>query len=67
MAEGHSKWVCSYQINEDGTLTNKERFFHLYVADWDDDAGAESVCDSVEGRQFMSFVRGGQCRLMRVF
>ena len=28
----------------DGTLTNKERFFWLHVADWDDDAGAESVC-----------------------
>ncbi len=60
VAEGHSKWVSSYQINDDGTLTNKERFFHLHVADWDDDAGAESVCYSVEGRQFIATRSGIQ-------
>ena len=60
VAEGHSKWVYSYQINDDGTLTNKERYFHLYVADWDDDAGAESVCYSVEGRQFIATRSGVQ-------
>lgn len=58
VAEGHSKWIYSYQINDDGTLTHKERFFHLHVADWDDDAGAESVCYSQEGRQF-SATRSG--------
>jgi len=52
VADGHSKWVYSYQINPDGTLTNKERFFWLHVADGDDDAGAESVCYAAEGRMF---------------
>jgi enterochelin esterase-like enzyme/sugar lactone lactonase YvrE len=60
VAEGHSKWVYSYQINEDGTLTNKERFFHLHVADWDDDAGPESLCYSIEGRQFIATRTGVQ-------
>jgi len=60
VAEGHSKWVYSYQMNADGTLTNKERFFHLYVADWDDDAGAECVCYSLEGRQFIATRSGVQ-------
>ena len=60
VAEGHSKWVYSYQINDDGTLTHKERFFHLHVADWDDDAGAESMCYSVEGRQFIATRSGIQ-------
>ncbi len=60
VAEGHSKWVYSYEINEDGTLTNKERFFHLHVADWDDDAGAESLCYSIEGRQFIATRSGIQ-------
>ncbi len=60
VAEGHSKWVYSYQISEDGTLKNKERFFHLHVADWDDDAGAESLCFSVEGRQFIATRSGVQ-------
>jgi sugar lactone lactonase YvrE/enterochelin esterase-like enzyme len=60
VAEGHSKWVYSYQMNDDGTLTNKERFFHLYVADWDDDAGPESLCYSLEGRQFIATKSGVQ-------
>jgi sugar lactone lactonase YvrE len=60
VVEGHSKWVYSYQINEDGTLVNKERYFHLYVADWDDDAGAECACYSLEGRQFIATRSGVQ-------
>lgn len=60
VAEGHSKWVYSYQINADGTLINKEQFFHLHVADWDDDAGAECVCYSLEGRQFIATRSGVQ-------
>ena len=60
VAEGHSKWVYSHQMNADGTLTNKERFFHLHVADWDDDAGAECVCYSLEGRQFIATRSGIQ-------
>jgi enterochelin esterase-like enzyme/sugar lactone lactonase YvrE len=53
-AEGASKWTCSYQIQGDGTLSNKERFFWHHVADWDDDTGAESVCYSREGRMFVA-------------
>lgn len=60
VAEGHSKWVYSYQVNPDGTLANKERFFHLHVADWDDDAGPESLCYSIEGRQFIATRSGVQ-------
>ncbi|HTU17642.1 MAG TPA: hypothetical protein VMG10_06220, partial [Gemmataceae bacterium] len=48
------------QIAADGKLTNKERFFPLHVADWDDDAGAESVCYSIEGRQFVATRSGIQ-------
>lgn len=60
VADGHSKWAYSYQINDDGTLANKERFFHLHVADWEDDAGAESLCYSLEGRQFLATKSGIQ-------
>lgn len=52
VAEGASKWTCSYQINAGGTLINKERFFWHHVADWEDDAGTESLCYSLEGRLF---------------
>ena len=54
VADGRSKWVYSYQIKPDGTLTNKERFFWLHVADWEDDAGAESVCYAREGQMFVA-------------
>ena len=60
VADGHSKWIYSYQIEADGKLTNKERFFHLFVSDWDDDAGAECVCYSLEGRQFIATRSGVQ-------
>ena len=60
VAEGHSKWVYSYQIGPSGVLLNKERFFPLHVADWEDDAGAESLCYSVEGRQFVATRSGIQ-------
>ena len=60
VADGHSKWIYSYQMEADGKLTNKERFFHLFVSDWDDDAGAECVCYSLEGRQFVATRSGVQ-------
>ena len=60
VAEGHSKWVYSYQVNEDGTLSNKERFYYLHVDDWEDDAGPESLCYSLEGRQFIATKSGVQ-------
>src|SRR5262249_15513596 len=50
VADGNSKWAYSYQINPDGTLTNKEKFFSFHVPDMEDTAEAESVCYSLEGR-----------------
>ncbi len=60
VGEGHSKWAYSYQTADDGSLINKERFFHLHVQDWDDDAGAECLCYSQEGRQFIATKSGIQ-------
>jgi enterochelin esterase-like enzyme/sugar lactone lactonase YvrE len=54
VADGGSKWAYSYQVNPDGTLTNKERFFWLHVPDWEDDAGAESACYAKEGQLFLA-------------
>lgn len=60
VSEGASKWTCSYQIADGGGLINKERFFWHHVEDWDDDAGAESVCYSLEGRMFVGTRSGVQ-------
>ncbi len=50
VADGQSKWLYSYQVKPDGTLAHKERYFWLHVPDWEDDAGAESVCYAREGQ-----------------
>ena len=60
VAEAGSKWVDSYQINPDGTLTNKERFFHLVVPDWEDSAAPESVCYAKEGQMLVATNMGIQ-------
>ena len=54
VADGRSKWVYSCQIKADGALINKERFFWLHVPDWEDDAGAESVCYARENRMLVA-------------
>ncbi|MFT5496527.1 MAG: gluconolactonase [Kiritimatiellia bacterium] len=60
VADGDSKWVYSYQITEDGSLTHKERFFWLHVQDWQDNAGAESIGYAREGQQFIATRAGIQ-------
>ncbi len=60
VADSGSKWAYSYQINPDGTLSNKERFFWLHVADWDDDAGAQAVCYASEGQMCVATRMGVQ-------
>ncbi len=60
VADGHSKWAYSYQINPDGALTNKERYFWLHVPDWEDNAGAESICYAKEGQMFVATRMGIQ-------
>ena len=60
VGEGHSKWAYSYQMTPEGGLLHKERYFHFHVADWDDDAGVESLCYSLEGRQFAATRSGVQ-------
>jgi len=60
VAGGGSKWAYSYQINPDGSLTNKERFFCYHVADWDDDAGVEGLCYAQEGQMFAATRSGVQ-------
>lgn len=54
VADGRSKWVYSYQIEPDGSLINRERFFWLHVPDWEDDAGAESVCYGLENKMLVA-------------
>jgi enterochelin esterase-like enzyme len=58
VGDGGSKWAYSYVIGPDGSLSDKEPYFRLQVADWDDDAGAESICYAQEG-QILIATRSG--------
>jgi gluconolactonase len=60
VGESSSHWVYSYQIASDGKLVNKERFFTLHIQDWDDNAGAESVCYDKEGHLYIATRMGIQ-------
>ncbi|MHB1461041.1 MAG: RICIN domain-containing protein [Armatimonadota bacterium] len=60
VADKGSKWIYSYQVNPDGTVAHRERFFWLHVADWDDDAGTEALCYDREGHLFAATRMGIQ-------
>jgi len=54
VTEFHSHWVWSYQIQPDGSLTNKQRFFHLYVPDTSDSSGADGIRADRDGRLYIA-------------
>ncbi len=60
VAEGASKWVCSYEIQPDGSLINKERYYPLFVQEWDDDASPGSLCYAKEGQMLVGTRAGVQ-------
>ena len=60
VADSRSHWLYSYQIRPDGTLANKQRFFRLEVPDSADDAGADGIEVSADGRVFVATRMGVQ-------
>ena len=55
-----SHWVYSFTIQADGTLTNKQRFYDLYVRDAEEDAGADGMRVDRDGRLWVSTRAGIQ-------
>jgi sugar lactone lactonase YvrE/enterochelin esterase-like enzyme len=60
VADSRSRWVYSYQIQPDGSLAHKQRFFHLHVPDTADDAGADGMRVDREGRLYVATRMGIQ-------
>jgi sugar lactone lactonase YvrE len=60
VADSRSHWVYSYQINADGTLSNKQRFYHLHVPDTADDSGADGMRVDRDGRLWVATRMGLQ-------
>ena len=43
VADSRSHWVYSYQIQADGSLAHKQKYYHLHMHDRDDDSGADGL------------------------
>ena len=52
VADYRSHWIYSYQIQADGTLAAKQRYYWLHGPDNDDDAGADGLRMDREGRLY---------------
>ncbi len=60
VAEARSHWVYSYQIQADGSLAHKQKYYHLQVPDTADDAGADGMRCDADGRLFVATRMGVQ-------
>jgi sugar lactone lactonase YvrE len=59
-ADERSHWVYSYQIQPEGSLANKQKFYDLYVPDSEDDATASAICTDRDGRLYVATNAGIQ-------
>lgn len=55
-----SHWVYSYQIQNDGTLAHKQKYYDLYVREPDDDAGGDGMRVDRDGRLYVATRAGVQ-------
>jgi sugar lactone lactonase YvrE len=54
VAESRSHWVYSYQIQSDGSLSYKQRYYHLHVPDTADDSAADGMRVDRDGRLYVA-------------
>jgi sugar lactone lactonase YvrE len=54
IADSRTHWVYSYQIKPDGSLANKQRYFHLFQPDSADDSGADGMRVDRDGRLYVA-------------
>lgn len=54
VADYASHWVYSYQVQADGTLKDKQKYYHLHVADTADDSGADGLRVDRDGRLYVA-------------
>jgi sugar lactone lactonase YvrE/enterochelin esterase-like enzyme len=55
-----SHWVYSYQIQADGSLAYKQKFYHLHAPDTADDSGADGMRTDRDGRLYVATRMGIQ-------
>jgi sugar lactone lactonase YvrE/enterochelin esterase-like enzyme len=60
VADSHTHWVYSYQVQPDGALAHKQRYYHLHVPDTADDSGADGMRVDRDGRLYVATRMGIQ-------
>lgn len=54
VADSRTHWVYSYQIQPDGSLLHKQKYYHLHVPDTADDSGADGLRVDRDGRLWVA-------------
>lgn len=60
VADSNTHWVYSYQIKADGSLANKQKYYHLHVPDTAEDSGADGLRTDRDGRLWVATRSGLQ-------
>jgi gluconolactonase len=60
VADARSHWIYSYQIQADGALAFKQRYYWLHVPDGEDDSGAHGLSMDQDGRLYVATRMGVQ-------
>lgn len=60
VADSRTHWVYSYQIQPDGSLAHKQKYFHLHVPDTAEDAGPDGIRTDRDGRVWVATRMGLQ-------
>ena len=60
VADMRSHWIYSYQVQPDGALDYKQKFYRLHVPDTADDAGADGIRTDRDGRLYVASRMGVQ-------
>jgi gluconolactonase len=60
VADYASHWVYSFQVQPDGSLAAKQKYFHLHAPDTADDAGADGMRVDRDGRLYVATRMGIQ-------
>ncbi len=60
VADSRSHWVYSYQVQPDGSLLYKQKFFHLHAPDTADNSGADGMRVDRQGRLYVATNMGIQ-------
>jgi gluconolactonase len=60
VADYASHWVYSYQVQADGSLAYKQKYYHLHVPDTADDSGADGMRVDRDGRLYVATRMGIQ-------